>query len=301
MSDKIKVAFVWQGINGRYSHWKDGLWAAMKILEKKYIVTYHEPHDDIPEDAIVLYWESPVTILGKDSENYKRIYNLPNKKILLFSGGPLKKEWVDKFDHVCVESLINVKECEELGIPHSVAFGINEDIFKPIKTEKKYDGIHHGTCASWKRQWLVGEALGDKAIVIGRYQESDPMPFDRCKELGVTVLGDMMQEELNKYLNQSYTCVQTSDYWGGGQRCTLEAMACGVPVICMEDSPKNREYVEESGFGEVVTPNKEEIKKAVDRIKEKNLDPQIGINYIKSKWTAKHYADSLIKAINTIL
>lgn len=116
----MKISFVWQGIDGRYGHWKDGLWRAMKRLEEKYEVTYHEPTEEIPEDSIVLYWEAPCTINSKDADNYKRIMNLPNKKILLFAGGPLKKEWVDKFDLVCVESDINAKECEQQGIPLSL-------------------------------------------------------------------------------------------------------------------------------------------------------------------------------------
>lgn len=298
---KIKLGFIWQGIGGCYGTWRDGLYAAMKLLEEEYDVSYFEPWDDYSGMDILLYWESCVTILGKDSENYKRVQNSPQKKILLFAGGPLKKEWVTGFDHVCVESAINAKECEDQGIKHNTAFGINENIFKPIKgIAIQWDGIHHGTCASWKRQWLLGEALGDNGIVIGRYQESDPMPFDKCREYGTHVLDNMSQVELNKYLNASHTCVQTSDYWGGGQRCTLEAMACGVPVICMEDSPKNREYVEESGFGAVVYPNKEEIKKAVDKLIETPLDPQIGIDYVNSKWTSKHYYQGLRDAINSL-
>ncbi len=294
---KLKVAFIWQGITGRYGIWKDGLWAAMKQIEKVHDVTYHEPTDEIPEDAIVLYWEAPCTIKGKDSANYKRVRDLPNKKALLFAGGPLESDLVEGFDHVFVESKINAEECERMGIPYSTAFGINEEIFKPKTITKLYDGMHHGTCASWKRQWLVGEALRDKGLVVGRYQETDTKPFDECKKFGATVLPEHEPIDICTLLNASFTCVQTSDYWGGGQRCTLEALACNVPVVCMKDSPKNREYVEESGCGLVVDPEPQRIADAVALAKATDWGTR-GRDYVLSKWTSKHYADNLLKWIN---
>lgn len=296
---KKHICLIWQGITGRYGIWKDGLWRAMKYLEERYDVTYHEPLDEIPSDAIVLYWEAPCCINGKDSHNYKRIQSLPNKKALLFAGGPIRREWLDGFDHVFVESKINADELDALGISHSTAFGINEEVFVPKNLAKKYAGIHHGTCASWKRQWLLGEALGKEACVVGRYQETDPRPFDDCKKLGATVLPEKQPEEVCDLLNESYVCVQTSDKWGGGQRCTLEAMACNIPVVCMTDSPKNREYVEESGCGMVTEPNAKDIQRATIIARSTDWGTK-GRDYIMSKWTAKHYADNLIKWIENI-
>mgnify|MGYP006321665743 CR=1 FL=1 len=95
----------------------------------------------------------------------------------------------------------------------------------------------------------------------------------------------------------AHTCLQTSEYWGGGQRCTLEALACDVPVICMTDSPKNREYVEESGCGLVVEPNAQNISDAVHIVKATDYGTR-GSDYVKSKWTSKHYADNLLEWIN---
>lgn len=296
------IAFVWQGCSKPeiFNRWNDGLRQALRYLEDDYIIDFKEPWEDIDAD-VILYWEAPCTINGDNSEYYKKVMNNHGKKILLFAGGPLKKEWVTGFDLLCVESAINAKECDDLGISNITAFGINEKIFKPLKEPKKYLGIHHGTCASWKRQQLVGEALGKDGIVVGRPQETDQMPFNICRELGCTVLDQQSYEETSKLINQSLFLIQTCDFWGGGQRATLEAMACGVPVICMEDSPKNREYVEESGFGAVVYPNKEEIKKGVEILIADPLDPQIGIDYVKNKWTSKHYYEQIKKAIEKVI
>lgn len=295
-----KIAFVWFGISGRYGQWKDGLWLAMKHLEKDYNITYHEPSEEIDPAAIVLFWEAPYTYQGKDGDMYKRIQNLPNKKILLFAGGPIKNEWVFNFDMVCVESKINAEEFANIGVPTITAFGINEEIMHPMEKEKIHDGIHHGTCASWKRQWILAEALHEAALIVGRYQKEDPRPFDESRKLGAKVMDEQTPEKIAILLNLSHCCVQTSDFWGGGQRTTLEAMACGIPVICMEDSPKNREYVEESGFGSVIPPTAEVIKMSVQQLKDNPLDPNIGRDYILSKWTSQHYADKLKEAINAV-
>lgn len=296
----MKIDFVWQGHDGRYGLWKDGLYQAMQILEKEFDVQYKNPWDEIREDALILYWEAPVTFVGENGIHYQRICNLSNKKILLFAGGPIKLEWMDKFDHVCVESKINLEECEMLGIPCSTAFGINADIFTPMDVDKLWKTSTVGTCASWKRQWLAGEAFGSDALVVGRGQDSDPMPFERCRELGATVLGEHLPEDLVKLVNQSHVCLQLADYWGGGQRTTLESMACGIPVVCMSDSPKNREYVEESGFGLVAEPNIESIRHAVNTLIDAPVSPKIGRGYVKLKWTGKHYAENLIKVIKQI-
>ena len=146
----------------------------------------------------------------------------------------------------------------------------------------------------------MAEALGDRCLVVGREQPEDIWPFQRSKELGATVMGQQPFTEVARLINQSYTLCQTSEFWGGGQRATLEAMACGVPPIVMTDSPKNREYVEEAQFGKVVEPSAPQIKLAVEELKNNPPDPMIGVNYIKSKWTAKHYADKLKQAIWSI-
>lgn len=296
----MRIKFVWQGISGRYGHWNDGLKKAMELIETEHEVTYHEPHEVIKDCDVILYWEAPVTIVGKDKMNYLNILTNPLPKALLFAGGTLKKEWVDGFDLVFVESQINADECEKLDIPYRTAFGVNTDIFYPQNLPKKYDGMHQATCASWKRLDLFAKALKDKGLVCGRDQETDPSGFVECRKQGVTLLPEQSYENVADLLNQSYTMVQTSEYWGGGQRATLEAMACGIPPIVMSDSPKNREYVEDSGFGLIVEPRVEDIRVAVRQLIVEPLDPQIGVKYIENKWSAAHYAISLLQGIKQI-
>lgn len=300
---KSKIFFVWQGINGRYGHWQDGLWRAMKRLEQDYDITYHEPTDDLNGADLILYWEAPITIRGENAHHYMNVMNQATKKILLFAGGPIKQEWVKGFDLLCVESKINQQECDNLGIPAITAFGINEDIFFPQDLPKVYDGIHQGTCASWKRQELFGRALKEKGIVVGRDQESDSMPFRVCRDMGTTVMLEQSYEKVAELLNQSHVMVQTSNEYGGGQRATLEAFACDIPVICMKDSPKNREYVEESGCGYVIEPHETNIYQAVKEFVTGGIVLEKGAarKYIESKWTSKHYAQNLKKAIEQVL
>lgn len=301
MQKKLRIALIWQGINGRYGHWNDGLKKAMELIETMHTVTYHEPHEYIKNVDIILYWEAPVTMVGKDKMNYLNVMTNPIPKALLFAGGEIKKQWVVGFDLLFVESQINADECERLHIPYRTAFGVNTDIFYPRDIPKLYDGMHQATCASWKRLDLFAKALKDKGVVCGRDQESDPLGFMECRKYKVNLLPEQPYSEVARLLNQSYTMVNTSEFWGGGQRATLEAMACGIPPIVMSDSPKNREYVEDSGFGLIVEPREEDIRVAINQLKTEPQDPMKGVRYVESKWTAAHYATSLLLGINQII
>ena len=299
-----KIAFVWQGISDPKirEQWKDGLYAAMKLLESKYDVFYHEPYDDITDVDLILYWEAPCTYGGKDRENYYKVQNNPIKKILLFAGGSIQKLWCENFDMFLVESEISEKEFSELGLPWMRAFGVNTDIMKPEKQPKVFDACFPSTCAGWKRQGLFSKALRDKGVICGRYQQADPEPFNHARANGSLLFNELPAHAVNTIYNSSWTCVNTSDYWGGGQRTTLEALASGTPVVVMSDSIKNREYIEESGCGIVVEPNEEAIRNAIEDIKVWTEEQRMkGHEYIMSKWTHHHYADNISKAIELVL
>lgn len=298
----MRISFCWQGLDGRYGQWNDGLRAAIRILAKTHEVRLFDfplkGMDEFKPD-IVLYWEAPCTINGKDRDNYRSVLELPYKKALLFAGGELRKEWVYQFDLLFVESQIDEDTCARLGIPSKRAFGVNTEIMKPQKQGKAFDACFQATCASWKRHWLLAEALHEKACIVGRFQESDPIGFIRAREHGAVVLPEVSAEGVAALLNASHTMVNCSDFWGGGQRATLEAMACGVQPIVMDDSPKNREYVEESGFGQVCAPDPNAIRDAV--VTTGDYDRQKGIEYIQSKYTEGHYARALLDGISDIL
>lgn len=301
----MNIAFVWQGINGRYGHWQDGLYAAMRLLEADNNVTYHDVTElgsIPPETDVVLYWEAPCTLNGKDRQNYLNVIDLPYKKALLFAGGPVRQDICYGFDLYFVESRINEEEFEALGLPWKRAFGVNTQIMKPEPFTKLYEGMMQATFAGWKRHELFAEALGDTGLVCGRLQEHDRNGYNTCVEKQVRILPEQKAETVAMLINKSLTVVNTSSEWGGGQRCTLEAMACGVPVIVMADSPKNREFVEDGGAGLVVPPEPNAIRDAVRTIKEWSpLDRSRGHAYVLSKWSEQHYATALLEGIKSIV
>lgn len=300
----MRIAFIWQGFDGRYGVWRDGLWAAMQLIEKEHEVKYFDfPLIGMEEfnPDVVLYWEAPCTINGKNADNYKAVCALPYRKALLFAGGPLKAMDVKDFDLVFVESEVNVDDCERQGIPYKKAFGTNTQIFKPERMTKYHDGFMAATFAGWKRHELFAEALGSKGTVAGRQQQFDTHGYNQCKKLGVTIFNEMSAENVAHTINASYSVVNTSNAEGGGQRCTVEGMACGVPVIVMSDSPKNCELVRASGGGIICEPTSDAIFDAVQEAKlHSDLYGSSGLAYIKSHLTEKHYADAIIAGIHEI-
>lgn len=306
----MKIAFIWQGIDGRYKYqWRDGLYAAMKILEKTNEVRYFDlplskNEVDINEfkPDVVLYWEAPCTVKGKDAENYLSVLNLPYKKALLFAGGPIESHTCYGFDLYFVESKVSEEEFEALGLPWKRAFGVNTQIMKPMEIEKKYGGILHATFAGWKRHQLFAKALGSIGLAVGRLQDHDRAGYEECLAQKVTVLPEQTPEEVAKLINESEVVVNTAEFWGGGQRCTLEGMACGVPVVVMKDSPKNREFVEACAGGVVAEPTVEGIREAMATAMLSQDDMGLnGVNYVLSKWTEQHYAEALLEGIKAIV
>lgn len=297
------VAFVWQESSNPevFNRWDDGLREAVRIVENKHTVTYHEPWDDVSHADVILYWEAPCTARGKNAEHYNKIRSSPQKKIMLFAGGPVELDTCVGFDYFLVESEINEKEFEALGLPWRRAFGVNDKILQPQKQVKKHDAFFQATFAGWKRHELFAEAMGSRGTLAGRVQEGDRNGYNRAVELQCNILPALSMEDVGKELNKSVCCLNTSEFWGGGQRTTLEAMACNCPPIVMSDSPKNVEYVEESGYGIVVPPKAEEIRKAVDEIRTWNEEKRSqGRKYIESKWTGKHYADAILETIDEV-
>lgn len=301
----MRIAFVWQGISepAIVAGWKDGLWQAVEHLKTVHDVEYREPDGDISGFDVILYWEAPCTINGANAAKYRNVCNSAGKKVLLFAGGPLKKEWVGAFDLVVVEADINVRECEAQGIPHAKAFGVNVDIWVPRETEKTFLAAHHGACAGWKRQNLGAEALKERFLVVGPRQDCDPYTFDRSKELGSTVIeGKLPPEKCAALVSSAKILLQTSEYWGGGQRATLEGMAMGLAPVVMEDSPKNREFVEGSGLGAIVRPEPSAIREACEALAASwgPTEAAAARAYVVGNWSGQKYGRDLEAIIGNL-
>lgn len=282
----LRIAFLWNGVT-THPH-DDGLGAALGILSTRHKVGYFEPSNwvDIKEfvpDRIL--YHAALTDPECDV-----VMDYPYKKALCFGGGSVEDRNIRDFDLYFVESEINEREFGDRGKKWMRAFGVNDSIFYPMKLEKKYDGCYAGAFAKWKRPELFAP-LGNKAIAIGQFQDVEIECYEICQQSGVDTKEYSSRYDVAVAINQSHAVVNPASFWGGGQRLTLEAMACNVPPIVLDDSPKNREYVNEAGFGLIVNPDFNSIRDAIEDLKNNPMTG--GREYVMSRWSSKIYAQKL--------
>lgn len=291
---------------------KDGFLRMLQVLRDrdKWEIKFFKKHDKSFEwqhDYVDLHFSTNPVQAAKDwkpdaylgfsdfSRPYlKELEGLP--VALCYTGG--------RFTHYSkipkitfVESKTYVDWMKGMGLNVVQAFGTNTELFKPMVMPKNWDGFFPATGAAWKRHWLFAEALMSNGLVCGWWQPHEPECLDICKRWRTCILHHQMPESLVYLYNMAKTVVVTSSDVGGSQRTVLESMACNIPVIAMADSTMTTEYVKECGQGEIVEPNIEEIRKAVERLKNKEVTTR---DWIMRNYSEYIYADKIKKGIESI-
>jgi len=290
--------------------WQDGLYWALVELAKEHEVVVNLKSDDIgtyERDGITFntYYDekhllntlnqfSPTHVLlwGQLNQPLLHAVERKNRKVgLLFAGGHEEHIYGEQYDIIFTENkYINDKFIDQ-GYNAKIAFGINTDIFKPYKQPKLFKAIYPAVFGMWKRQDLFASAFGKDGVCIGRYQLHEPQCLQWAQDAGcMTVPMILPQSAMSYFYNASEWVVSTATNDSGGQRTVLEAMACNVPIIVMQDNYKASEYVMESGFGFAVAPAVNEILSITDSGTKVNEDSR---QYVLDNWTHKHYAERI--------
>lgn len=295
---------------------KDGLLKALDIFQKEYgwdvkFVKKSRPGFFQHEYVLFQYTEDPKKLILEEKPDAILFFGDLSRPLLgelkdcgipialAFSGGTFTNH-INVPDIIFVESEVYLKRLSAMRENIIQTYGTNTEVFKPTRQPKVFDAVFPATFATWKRHKLFAEARqpGDgNWLACGWFQPREKQCWKVCQDNGITMLHHQNAESMNFIYNMSRTCVITSDSSGGSQRTVLEAMAVGIPPIVMEDSDKTTEYVKESGFGKIVPPNPEDIREAVREFVANPPDPQKGIDYIKSKYTAHHYAEEMKQGI----
>lgn len=222
--------------------WRDGLWAAIKLLEKNHKVKWinlHKHKLKVAKKDFVLGWGA---FFGPVDEAIK---DLPNKKGLCIAG--VTPEPIHSLNYNVV-----FYETDWFGNtlthPNKVkAFGTNTDIFK-IKEPTRifYDYLSVGAFADWKRHELLINKAGRK-IAIGEIQEDNLQESMKIAETllknGVSVSTMSSPERLAYLYAISSNVYIPATIFGGGERAVLEARACGCDVEVENDNPKLKELL----------------------------------------------------------
>lgn len=236
-----KVLFVY---DHSYPHmWKDGLRAALGLLEKHFNITYW----NLAEATIIQELDFDF-ILGWGAFNSsvdKQLQKLEGKKGLCIAGNyfNIKGQQYDVLFHETNWYKPHIET--HPNIVH--AFGVNTDIFKPMELPKLYDVLSVGAFALWKRQPKISEKKGYR-MVVGEVQKknmSESMEIiNYLISIGVSVSDMVDPEKLAIMYNMSKMVYIPAHIIGGGERAVLEARACEIPVEIEDDNEKLKELLD---------------------------------------------------------
>lgn len=244
-SMRPKVLFVF---DHKYEDsWKDGLWAALELLNKDFEIFKSNLHGaiNVPTDPdFILGWG------GFNSSVDQTLREMKGKKGLCIGGNAFKPDDLTAYDVLFYETEW-VRHYLDLDLYHKNlvhAFGVNTDIYWKSTSPKIWDYLTVGAFANWKRQEKLGGKPGTK-LAIGEIQEGNP-------DESFTIIGHLLRdkvaisdmvdpETLCKIYNASKTVYIPADINGGGERAVWEAKVCGCNIEVEFDNPKLLELLSE--------------------------------------------------------
>lgn len=295
--------------------WEDGLAAAIRELIHRghevklfmpdttdYVIRH--PYFDIEvkadvKSAVAEFNPAAILIWGDFTRpNIRPLRTLHKPLAICFAGGEVNHVNKSLFDHIFVESEVYRKKFEDDGLPVSIAFGTNTDLFKPVEQVKTFDTIFPATFALWKRHDLYAKATaGLRSLAVGYiYDDHEQECWQTCLDNGVTILPHTSAQVLHYLYAASRICVVPSRSDGGSQRTVLEAMAMNLPLI-ITDSDKY-DYC----YGRVfqTEPKIESIKGHINAILDGGFEADTR-DYVLENWSHISYADVLETGLLALL
>ena len=238
------------------SLWRDGLWAALRILEKDFEIDRHNLHEenyelvfDYEKYDFVLGWGaygSPVDKALASIKENKKAKHLPVGLCMAGNASPVPTANID--DVIFYETeWVKDNYLKPVDGKMVHAFGVNTDIYN--KWEEApiiWDWLSVGSFSYWKRQKKMIPKPGTKFIVGEIQRDNWQESFDIISDLllaGVGISDMLYPTKLRNIYNCAETIYIPADINGGGERCVLEARACGRPVDIERDNPKLEELV----------------------------------------------------------
>lgn len=244
---KKKIGFVFY--HEYEEMWKDGLYAALLELSKKYNIEMFNLNSTTPKVTdltgcdFVLAWGA----FGSKPDIFLReTLGNSTRQGLCIAGNAVAPYDTRFYDVLFYETDWYKPQIETH--PHIIkAFGVNSKIFKPIRRKKVWDWITVGAFALWKRQELITRRWGLK-LAVGEIQKGNPreslMIVSKLLASGVMISDMVSPETLADLYNMSEAFYMPADIYGGGERTVLEARSCGIPVHIEPDNPKLQEILD---------------------------------------------------------
>lgn len=233
---KTKIAFV---LYHEYQDlWRDGLWAAIQLLSFDFEVTILNLWGmtfppDLSEYSFILGW-------GAFGSPVDRLLSTCNNRKGLCIAGVSPPTTMLNYDVLFYETNWFLSQID--AHPNKIhAFGINTQIYKPMRIRKIFDYLTVGAFAFWKRQTNLLSKKGTR-MAIGEIQKEnigESLEIIGDLLLGGVMISDMVEpKKLAELYNASKNVYIPANIYGGGERAVLEARACGVPVEVEPDNPK---------------------------------------------------------------
>jgi glycosyltransferase involved in cell wall biosynthesis len=320
----MKIAVVWDWVNEplQITGWQDGIFAMIRELRRKADVRIFTQMTGITKETEVLTpsfpvstfpgWEDmcasveswgPDTVLFWADFTRPAIQRLTEQfpSAILFAGGEPILQNTSRFKKIFVESAVYKERLEVAGFPVEQAFGTNTELFAPKSQPKMFDVFFPACFAAWKRHDLFASSVkGMRALACGWFQEHEPWCYKACQEAGVMTIPHVPAHLLPDFYNASRCVLITSDSTGGSQRSVLEAMACNIPCIVMEDSDKTSEYIRQAGLEILISaPDQASIQKTMSNVL--SLNPSHPVfrsrDFIMEHYSEYIYANKVYSAL----
>jgi hypothetical protein len=249
---KITVLYYIPRGSPKRDHWVDGFTSALQLMESDFAVAMVNLADGSPSDTTL---NCSDFILVKSNWNWivDRFFKQVRPRVATRSGimisGSAQPHEPQAYDILFYETPWYARQLREH--PRVVhAFGVNTDLMKPTSEQKKYDWISVGAFKPHKRYEKLLDQPG-RGIVIGEYPpvqnrfkrwyrrilgSQDPLAM--LQRAGIETRDFMAYERLALFYNRSKKACIPARLHGGGERCVLEARACGLEISIQKDNPK---------------------------------------------------------------